>query len=138
MCTRAHALSHFSRVGLFAIPWTVARQAPLSLGFSRQEYWSRLSCPPPRDLLDPGRLKPTSLMSPALTGSFFATSTTQEAPNQGILQNQNCQLSCVQGPSRSHEQGKRFLVTRVLVGCTMICLVSVQLRAIIACMLSLA
>ena len=39
-----------SRVQLFATPWTVALQAPLSMGFSRQEYWSRLPCPPPRDL----------------------------------------------------------------------------------------
>ena len=43
-------LSHFSRVRLFATPWTVARQAPLSMGFSRQEYWSRLPCPLPGDL----------------------------------------------------------------------------------------
>ena len=43
-------------------PWTVARQAPLSMGFSRQEYWSRLPFPPPRDLPDPG----TEPGSPAL------------------------------------------------------------------------
>ena len=41
-------------VQLFVTPWTVARQAPLSMGFSRQEYWSRLPFPPPRDLLHPG------------------------------------------------------------------------------------
>jgi len=52
----------------------------LSLGFSRQEYWSGLACPPPRDLSEPG-IKPTSLMSPALTGGFFTTSTTWEAGN---------------------------------------------------------
>ena len=52
-------LSGFSRVWLFAIPWTIARQAPLSMGFSRQEYWSGLPCPPPGDLLDPG-IKPGS------------------------------------------------------------------------------
>ena len=40
-------LSRFSRVRLFATPWTVARQAPLSVGFSRREYWSGLPCPPP-------------------------------------------------------------------------------------------
>ena len=40
-------LSHSSCVQLFATPWTVARQAPLSMGFSRQEYWSGLPCPPP-------------------------------------------------------------------------------------------
>ena len=43
-------LSCFSRVQLFVTPWTVAHQAPLSMGFSRQEYWSKLTCPPPGDL----------------------------------------------------------------------------------------
>ena len=42
------------RVRLFEIAWTVAHQAPLSMGFSRQEYWSGLPCPPPGDLPDPG------------------------------------------------------------------------------------
>ena len=44
----------FSRVQLFATPWTVAHQAPPSMGFSRQEYWSGLSFPSPEDLPDPG------------------------------------------------------------------------------------
>ena len=47
-------LSRFSCVRLFAALWTVACQTPLSMGFSRQEYWSGLPCPPPRDLLNPG------------------------------------------------------------------------------------
>ena len=47
-------LSHFSCVQLFVTPWTVARQAFLSMGFSRQEYWSGLPCPPLGDLPDPG------------------------------------------------------------------------------------
>ena len=55
-------LSHFNRVQLFATPWTVACQALLSIGFSRQEYWSGLPCPPPGDLPDSG-LEPASLMS---------------------------------------------------------------------------
>ena len=55
-------LSHFYRVQLSATLWTVARQAPLSMGFSRQEYWSGLPCPPPGDLSDPG-IELTSLMS---------------------------------------------------------------------------
>ena len=46
-------LSRFSRVRLFVIPWTVAHQAPLSMGFSRQEHWSGLSFPSPGDLPDP-------------------------------------------------------------------------------------
>ena len=58
-------------------PWTVARQAPLSIAFSRQEYCSGLPFPPPGDLLDSG-IKPTSLTSPELTGRFFSTSTTWE------------------------------------------------------------
>ena len=61
-------LSRFSRVQLFATPWTVARQAPLSLGFSRQEYWSGWPFPSPGDLPIPG-IRPTSLTPPTLTGS---------------------------------------------------------------------
>ena len=70
--------SHLSCVRLFATPWTIARQAPLSTGFSRQEYWSGLPCPPSGDIPDPG-IKPTSLKSPALVVMFFTTSTTWEA-----------------------------------------------------------
>ena len=51
---------------------------PLSVGFSRQEFWSGFPCPPPGDLSDPG-IKPTSVMSPALAGRFFTTSATWEA-----------------------------------------------------------
>ena len=58
-------LTRFSRVRLFATLWTVARQAPLSMGFSRQEYWSGLPCPPPGDLPDPG-IEPKSPVVPAL------------------------------------------------------------------------
>ena len=68
-------LSHFSRVQLCAIPWTVARQAPLSMGFSWQEYWSELPCPLSGDLPDAG-VEPVSLTSPALAGRFFITSAT--------------------------------------------------------------
>ena len=71
-------MSHFSGIQLFVTPWTVSFQAPLSMGFSRQEYWSRLPCPPPGDLPDPG-IEPMSLMSPALAGGFFTTSATWEA-----------------------------------------------------------
>ena len=55
----------------------VAHQAPLSMGFSRQECWSRLPCPPPGNLPDPG-IEPKSFVSSALTGRFFTTSTTWE------------------------------------------------------------
>ena len=73
VCARMRALSH---VQLSATPWTVACQAPLSMEFPRQEYWSGLPFPPPRDLPNPG-IKPASL---ALAGGFFATSATWEAP----------------------------------------------------------
>ena len=59
-------------------PWTVAHQAPRSMGLSRQDYWSGLPCPSPGDLPDPG-IKPASLMSPVLAGRFFTTSATWEA-----------------------------------------------------------
>ena len=73
----AHVPSHFSHVQLFVTPWTVARQAPLSMEFSQQEYWSGLPFPPSGNLLDPGIV---FLMSSALAGGFFTTSATWEAP----------------------------------------------------------
>ena len=67
--------SRFSSIQLFVTTWTVVRQVPLSMGFSRQEYWSGLPCSPPGNLPDPG-VKPMSPMSPALAGRFFTTSAT--------------------------------------------------------------
>ena len=72
-------LTRFSHVWLFSTLWTVACQAPLSMGFSRQECWSELPCPSPGDLRQSG-IEPTSLMSPAQAGGFFTTSATWEAP----------------------------------------------------------
>ena len=69
--------SHFSRIGLFAALWTIARQAPLSMGYSRQEFWSGLPYVPLEDLPNPGT-KPMSLKSPALAGRFFTSSATWE------------------------------------------------------------
>ena len=63
-------------------PWTVAHQAPLSMGFFRQEYWSGLPFPSPGNLPNPG-IKPASLTSPALAGRFFTTNATWEAPWTG-------------------------------------------------------
>ena len=57
--------SHFSPVRLLGTLWTVAHQPPLSMVFTRQEYWSGLPCSPPGDLPDPG-IKPSSSVSPAL------------------------------------------------------------------------
>ena len=65
-------LSRFSCVQLF-----VTCQAPLSMGFSRQEYWSRLPFLSPGDLPDPG-IEPASRTSPALAAGFFTTSATWE------------------------------------------------------------
>ena len=65
-----YVLSHFRHVQLFATLWTVAHQAPLAMGFSRQEYWSGLPCPPSGDLPDPG-IEPASLMSSTLAGGFL-------------------------------------------------------------------
>ena len=67
--------SHFSCAWFFVTLWTAAHQAVLSMGFSRQEYWSGLPCPPPGDLPHP-RTEPES---PALAGRFFTTSATWEA-----------------------------------------------------------
>ena len=80
VCThaRTHALSGLSCVRLFAPLWTVAHQAPLSKGFSRQKYWSGSSCPPPGDLPGPG-VESMSLVSPALAGRFSTTSATRDA-----------------------------------------------------------
>jgi len=58
--------------------WTIACQAPLSRGFSRQEYWSRLPFPSPGNLPDQG-IEPVSLMSPILVHGFFTTRATWEA-----------------------------------------------------------
>ena len=71
-------LSHFSHLQLSAILWAAARQAPLSMGFSRQEFRSGLPCPPPGRLPDPG-IEPVFLMSPALTDGLLTASTTWEA-----------------------------------------------------------
>ena len=79
-------LSRFSHVWLFATPWTVARQGPLSMRSSRQEYWSGLPCPSPRDLPQPG-MEPMSLMSPALAAGCFTTGATCEALQVGVAIN---------------------------------------------------
>ena len=78
---RACMLSCCSHVRLFVISGTIALQAPLSIGFSRQEYWRGLLCPPPGDLPNSG-IKLAFLMSPALAGRifFFTISATWEAP----------------------------------------------------------
>ena len=92
-------VSHFSYVQFFATLWTVAHQAPLSMRFSRQEYWTGLPCPPPGDLPNPG-IEPTILRSPTLAGGFFTTSATWEALQ--MIRNHPRQL----GKAASEEEGK--------------------------------
>ena len=96
-------------VRLFATPWTVACQPPLSMGFSRQEYWGGLPCPSPGDLSNLG-IEPTSLMSPALAGGFFTTSASWEAHGSG------CSMLELR-PRRFTEPGslrRHFLVVRAV------------------------
>ena len=72
MCVCLWVYAHgcvLNHVRLFVTPWTLAREAPLSLEFSRQEYWKGLPFPPPQDLPDT-RIKPRS---PSLAGGFFTT-----------------------------------------------------------------
>ena len=88
MCVCMHA-KLFSYIRLFVTLWTIAHQASLSMGFSRQEYWSGLPCPPLGDLPDPG-IKPMSLVFPALASKLFTTSTTWEA--QKNRQNQSTKV----------------------------------------------
>ena len=81
-------------------PRTIARQAPLPMGFSRQEYWSGLPCPPPGNLPHPG-IKPMCLMSPAVAGGFFTTGATSR-PLVSVhwlhrlgSRSMDCCLSCI-------------------------------------------
>ena len=64
--------------------WPVARQAPLSKEFPRQEYWSRLSCPPPGDLPSPG-IKPASPKAPTLQADFFTTEVVEVPTTGGVI-----------------------------------------------------
>ena len=96
-------------VQLFAISWTGAHQAPLSMTFSRQEYWSGLPCPPPGDLPNPGT-EPSSLASPALAGGFFATVPTgftityESAHSEGQDQNQEAEVTWNQGENSEERE----------------------------------
>ena len=87
MCVYVCMLSCFSCARLFATPWTIARQAPPSTGFSRQEYWSVLLCPPPGDLSDPG-IESESLMSPASASRLSLM--LPGKPKQGFSTSQFC------------------------------------------------
>ena len=105
VCVCALMLSHFSCVWFSATLWTVAHQAPLSMGFSRQEDRNGLPCPPPG-------IGPTFLMYPALAGSFFTPSSTWEAPHIYIwnLEKWYC-WNCVQGRDRGADIENGFVDT---------------------------
>ena len=99
-------LSRLSCVHLFVAPWTVACQAPLSTGLSRQEYWGGLPLPSPGDLPDPGT-EPMSLMSPALAGRFFS------GCNWSKVSGQSRQLLVAQQP-RGFLSGHNYDLFRIL------------------------
>ena len=95
---------------LSVTPWTVAHQAPLSMGFSRQEYWSGLPCPPPGDLPDPG-IKCMYLMPPALAGGFFTTNSPGKPTLvYTLLVNSFMQSRCEQSFS---ETSKKIFLMRI-------------------------
>ena len=113
---RVFVLSHFSHVRLFATLWTLAHQVPLSMGFSRQEYWSGLPCLPPGHFPDPG-IKPVSPAATALKSSSLPLS------QQGSSASYHPQLkggilsvlpTSTNGTNMEHTLGKSFL--NVLLG----------------------
>ena len=106
--TICHVLSWFSRVWLFVTLWTVAHQALLSMGFSRQEYWSGLSCPSPGDLPDLG-IEPASDMTRALAGEFFTTSATWEATQGLQLTSKHKSVRAVINQSINHKLAEKPL-----------------------------
>ena len=91
-------LSRFSCIQLFSTLWTVACQPPMSMGFTRQEYWNGLPYPTLGDLSDL-EMEAMSLTSPALTGGFFTTSTIKNI-NEGLppTTSQKRELSRELGP----------------------------------------
>ena len=108
----------------FATPWTVAHQAPLSMRFSRQEYWSRLPFPTPGDLPDP-RMESTFPAPPALAGRFFTTVPPGKSPQMLEVSNivgssehlifwtNKCVCLwklCIEGNSSFTEKGKQFFL----------------------------
>ena len=76
-----------SHIWLSVVPWTIVRQAPLSRGFSRQEYWSGLPFPSPGDLPDPGT-DPAAFVSPALSGDLLPLASSRKPKIKYIFLNQ--------------------------------------------------
>ena len=100
-----------SSVWLFATPWTAAHQAPPSMAFPRQEYWSGLPFPPAGDLPNPG-VEPTSLMSLALAGRFLTTVPTRKPSNADwrtlckILDQDSSKLETISKSSERQKQAQ--------------------------------
>src|SRR5574341_1234605 len=92
-----------SHVKLFATPWTVAHQDPLSLGFSRQEYWSGLPCPPPGNLPHPGT-EPTSPVSSALQVDSLPTLPPWKPLKESSGEYKICiQITIIRADKRNHK-----------------------------------
>ena len=96
-------LSHFSRIRLFGTPWTVAHQAPLSMGFSRPEYWSGSPYPSPGDLPNPG-IEPVSPVAPALQADSLPLSH-RVSPRRGLHDKKviNQALQFIAEPAHRHD-----------------------------------
>ena len=131
LCT----LSCFSHFWLFETPWTVAHPAPLSIGFSGQEYWSGLPWPPPGDLPYPGT-EPVSLTSAVLAGGFLTTGATLEAQlaysSQIMLQtcewclrsfrlNWSILINMLEKWAHPHQVLPKLLIYEQVIGCSCWC-----------------
>ena len=104
----------FSHVRLCATLWTLAHQAPLFVGFSRQEYCSGFPCLPPGNLPDPG-IKPASLRTSALAGGFFITSATWEGPANTILNAKRIQKNFTKKANSAMFQGTTSIHTNLFI-----------------------
>ena len=104
ICIYACTLSHFSSIWLSVTPWTVACQVPLSMRFSRQEYWSELPCPPPGDIPSPG-IKPVSPGSPALQADSSPAEQPGKPPGASVPGQPTCNGPNVCAPFRSPWRG---------------------------------
>ena len=106
VCVHTHACCN---IQFFVTPWIIAHWVPLSMGFPRQEYWSRLPFPTPRDLPDLG-MQPTSLASPALAGEFVTRTVPPEKSDWALF---NWHHPCSEPPGskeKTHPQGKEKCV----------------------------
>ena len=118
VCVGMRVCAKLLQYWFFETPWTVACQASLSTGFSRQEYWSELPCPPPGHLLDPG-MEPTSLTSLALAGDSLSLVPGRFHACMLCLVAQSCLTLCDpmdHSPSGSSVQGE-FPGKNAGVGC---------------------